>query len=361
MHKVINNLEASGFFRYFCENANQAMSFDIARQQFVPALLTTLALAILYVCMIDAQEASVALSSILSHTADAEGLSLEMPAEFLSRFQLNHPAWTDLINILLLLVTGTAIGRLTTRYNLYKVNTCIAIPLFMITASILGVEAGFLPGFVAMMFLALSIKNAARTFRSGYTFDAVFRTTLYLGALILTDPATLPLILLAPIGLFIFRRTLREVAVALVGLITLPLIYSYLTWAMGGEFLAPSITIWQQFIAGTPLTLFHTLGLPQIIIYTFVGLVALCGIQFFLADLYAVGTKPRFILMFNLLTILMTIALLFTPSASNIEWLLVSIPLTIIMPCFLVRISRPLSTTIYFMMMALAIARIVLQ
>ncbi|MFQ7502396.1 MAG: hypothetical protein ACLRMJ_03265 [Alistipes finegoldii] len=118
-----------------------------------------------------------------------------------------------------MLFTGMSVGRLTVRYNLYSVGTCLAIPLYGAIACGLAVSGDCLTTFAASALLALATKNFCRSYCNGFGFDAIFRASLYIGLLPLVATAAAPLLILLPLAVMLFRRTLREVAVAVAGLL----------------------------------------------------------------------------------------------------------------------------------------------
>lgn len=92
-----------------------------------------------------------------------------------------------------MLFTGMSIGRLTVRYNLYSVGTCLAIPLYGAIACGLAVGGDCLTTFAASALLALATKNFCRSYCNGFGFDAIFRASLYIGLLPLVATAAAPL------------------------------------------------------------------------------------------------------------------------------------------------------------------------
>ena len=99
----------------------------------------------------------------------------------------------------MLLFTGMCAGRITIRYNLYTVGTCLPIPLYAIVACGIATGGNYLAGFAASMLLALATKNYCRAFCNGYGFDAIFRASLYLGLMPLVYAPGLPMLLLLPL------------------------------------------------------------------------------------------------------------------------------------------------------------------
>ena len=144
------------------------MKFDIARQPLVPAFLTLAALAV--VAMWNAGGPAVSTAVQAGHAAEtvdigrnaAGALAVSSPGELLAQFQAAHPVWARWIAGLLMLFTGMSIGRLTVRYNLYSVGTCLAIPLYEqwqllktnLKAVLLGITAGVLTSLCTVFVLA---------------------------------------------------------------------------------------------------------------------------------------------------------------------------------------------------------------
>lgn len=185
------------------------MKFDIARQPLVPAFLTLAALAV--VAMWNAGGPAVSMAVQAGHAAGtvdigrnaAGALAVSSPGELLAQFQAAHPVWARWIAGLLMLFTGMSVGRLTVRYNLYSVGTCLAIPLYGAIACGLAVGGDCLTTFAASALLALATKNFCRSYCNGFGFDAIFRASLYIGLLPLVATAAAPLLILLPLAVML--------------------------------------------------------------------------------------------------------------------------------------------------------------
>ena len=313
------------------------MKFDIARQPLVPAFLTLAALAV--VAMWSAGGPAVSMAVQAGHAAGtvdigrnaAGALAVSSPGELLAQFQAAHPVWARWIAGLLMLFTGMSVGRLTVRYNLYSVGTCLAIPLYGAIACGLAVGGDCLTTFAASALLALATKNFCRSYCNGFGFDAIFRASLYIGLLPLVATAAAPLLIL-PLAVMLFRRTPREVAVAVAGLLLPALTLCYVNWAAGGEFLAQVAEPGSAFIAGTPLSLFLSTPVQNLVLPGAVFLLDLTALLFFLSDIYALGTKPRLIFIFNISALLLTAAALCGPAATPATVALAAVPSAVLCP-----------------------------
>ena len=334
------------------------MRFDIARQPLVPAFLTLAALA--YAAMRGAAEYGLD-PALLNGAAAIHPATAVSPEAALLQFQASHPVWARWIAGLLILFTGMCAGRMTIRYNLYSVGTCLAIPLYGAIVCGLAVGSDYLPAFTAAALLALSVKNFARSFCNGYGFDAIFRASLYIGLLPLVATAAAPLLVLLPLAVMLFRRTLREVTVAVAGLLLPVLTLCYVNWGAGGGFLAPVAELGSAFVAGMPLSLFLSTPVQSLVLLGAVFILDLMALLFFLSDIHALGTKPRLIFIFNISVLLLTAAVLCGPAATPGTVALAAVPSAVLLPFMFVRIHRAIALPLYLLLLAAAVISTVLQ
>ena len=334
------------------------MKFDIARQPLVPAFLTLAALAVAAMWGAAGHGFDPAQ---LNGTAAIQPEAATSSEALLLQFQTAHPVWARWIAGVLILFTGMCAGRMTIRYNLYSVGTCLAIPLYGAIVCGLAVGDDFLPAFTASALLALSVKNFARSFCNGYGFDAIFRASLYLGLLPFVSTAALPLLLILPLAVLLFRRTLREVAVAAAGLLLPAFTICYINWGAGGEFTAPLTALGNAFIAGKPLMLFTAIPFRNLILLGGILVLDLLAVLFFLSDIYAVGTKSRTILIYIISVLVLAAAVLCGPAATPGTVALAAVPSAVLLPFMFVRIHRNIALLLYLLLLASAVIGTILQ
>ena len=365
------------------------MRFDIARQPLVPAFLTLLLIAVVAMRGADphalpdriippttdcaAASGTETPPAALRERNDAPGtepaetenvrpgLAVRMPAVWSSQFQHNHPGWARWIGGLLLIFGGMCTGRLTVRNNLYSVGTCLAIPLYGAIVCGLAVGSDYLPAFTAAALLALSVKNFARSFCNGYGFDAIFRASLYLGLLPFVSTAALPLLLILPPAVLLFRRTLREAVVAVAGVLLPAFTICYINWGAGGDFLTPLMALGDPFITGKPFALRSAVPLRNLVLLGGIFVLDLLALLFFLSDIYAVGTKSRTILIYNISVLVLTAAVLCGPAATPGAAAFAALPSAVLLPFMFVRIHRGIALLLYLLLLASAVAEAVLQ
>lgn len=330
------------------------MKFDIARQAFIPSFLTLAALAATAVYGPAATAAASAAPVI--PVSD-----FRLPGELLVRFQQAFPGWARALTCLLIVVTGIRTGHLTVRYNLYTTNTCIAIPLYGVLAGGMTAGAADLPMFVSALFLILSIKNFCRSYSTGYAFDAIFRGALYLGILLVLSPKALPLILLLPLAVIHFHRTFRELLVALTGLLLPVLLLCYVEWGLGNEFHAPLLALGEKLVDGPWLRIFVDLPFGARLLAGGAAVLLIFAMQYFYADLYAVSSKSRSILVYHLEILLLTAAAACLPGATTAVLALAAIPMSALLPLFFVRAHPGVAQPIYALCLAGALCNMILQ
>ncbi|MDE5690948.1 MAG: hypothetical protein K2I13_01845 [Alistipes sp.] len=328
------------------------MKFDIARQAFIPSFLTLAALA--------ATAVYGPVGAVVS-MPEPQLSGIWMPGELLLRFQAAFPSWARALTCLLIVVAGIRTGHLTVRYNLYTMNTCIAIPLYGVLAGGLTAGAADLPMYAGALFLVLSIKNFCRSYSTSYAFDAIFRGALHLGILLILAPKTLPLVLLLPLAVFHFHRTFRELLVALAGLLLPVLLLCYVNWGAGAEFHAPLLAMGETLLEGEWLRIFLEIPFGVQVLAGGAALLLIFALQYFYADLYAVSSRSRSILVYHLEALLLIGAVACLPGATAAVFALAAVPLSVLLPLFFVRAHPGVAQPIYALCLAGSVCNMILQ
>lgn len=321
------------------------MKTDIAKQPLAAACLTLMAIAVTAVWWSRGDSAAVC-------PMGAEML----PGDWIALFQAQHPGSARWITFFGILFTGIYIGRFSNRYNLYAGRCYLTIPFFGMTACFAGLAATGLGQLAAALVLALAVRNYCGAFRNGYGFNALFRASLYLGTLPLLSPATLPLWLLLPTAVFLFRRTVRETVVAFFGL-GLPLfLFSYVRWATGAEFCAPWAAVAGRCAAGLRWPEF---ALPD----TLCGYVPLllagsylllsCGaVLLHLQMFYSQPRKVRTILIYIACCAAVSLSTLFFSATPRQTAVLCAVSVSMLLPVLFVRSRHLLAFVIYLLLLA---------
>jgi len=347
-NKVTNYLRPFVIFRYFCLR----MKFgDIIRQPLPVATFTFLVVVIV---------AFVRAWVTQRFAGEIPAVSAPL-GYYTAAFRLSWPLLSAAASIVMLFVAGFLIGRSSVRAELYATRCFLAMPLFGVVSCGVLLSSDYLTQSLTLLLLALASRNYYNSFHRHYCFDRMFRGSLYVGLIPLLYAPGAGLLLLIPLVVLLFRRTLREVAVAVAGLLLPALTLCYVNWAAGGEFLAQVAEPGSAFIAGTPLSLFLSTPVQNLVLPGAVFLLDLTALLFFLSDIYALGTKPRLIFIFNISALLLTAAALCGPAATPATVALAAVPSAVLLPFMFVRIHRAIALPLYLLLLASAVISAVLQ
>lgn len=331
------------------------MKYDIARQPLVPAFLTLVVLTALFAWCFARSGCAVAAA------APPDGSAVGTPGGWLAALGAARPGWARAVAVAAFLFAAMSTGRMSVRHNLYGVSTCLAIPLAGIFMSGLLPAEGALQAAVGWLLLAYSTKNFARSFRNGYAFDALLRAGGYLGLLVVLLPAALPLVALLPFAAVLFRRTLREAAVALFGLLLPPLLFAYVTWGAGGRFVAPFERFGALFVADGWCGLWETLPAEAWLFAGFLALLDAAAVAALLRHLYGTGIQSRLILVYNIGVLAAVLLACSAPAADPSLLSLAALPSAVLAPTLFVRARPALATLLYLASAAVLAVKIVLQ
>lgn len=250
------------------------------------------------------------------------------------------------------------LGRIGLRYGLYTGNCLLAIPLYGVVACGIFLGDDYLLGAVVALLLARISRNYAAACRNGYAFNALFRGSLYLGLLPLIYAPSLPLVLLLPITAILFQRTLREWIIATSGLLLPAAALCYLSWAFGGELLAPLEEVWSALTQGPLMAIFEEASILLVIELVVLLAAVLWALFYYLSDIYVATSKARAILTSEVWLFLLVLVSLFVPSATTTSFALVAVPTALLLPFLFVRLEKRLANGLYLIILLLFVARL---
>lgn len=332
------------------------MQFNVAKQPLIPAFLSLLLLTI--IALTGATGGVVPTELYGGFSPDV--LPIPLFGQWLTQMQGAHPTLARWIGGVLMLYTGASLGRLTLRYNLYGTGTCLAIPIYGLAMMGTMSSGNYLLAIVVSMLLMLTVKNLCMSYRNGFGFDRIFRSTLFFSLLIMIEPAALPLLVLYPIAARRFRRTIRELIVALGGLLIPFVTLCYLNWGLGGEFTAPLRIFMQELTAGTMgEAVLHSTLIERIFVGGLV-LLNLTAYSLFRTNSYNVSIKARHILLFTSLLLLFCLLSALLPISAWVAIALLSVPTTLLVPVLFIRLHHSIAQLLYPLLIVAAIASLVL-
>ena len=334
------------------------MRFDVVRQPLIPAFLSLVILTTAALC----SGVGFVLPADLRCGLTPAELPLLPLGNALLLFQQQWPATAKVFTALLIIYTGLSLGRLTVRCTLYGTGTSLPIPLFgMVLLGVLPQQLT-LKAVVGVMLLALSVKNFARAYRNEFSFDRLFRGSLFLALLLLVEPAAAPLVLLPVAAVVRFRRTGREALVTLGGLLLPPLTLAYLNWACGGSLAAPFAALWRSCEGGGSVGAFLLqTSLAERIFLGWLIVLNLLAMLLFRTNSYNVSMRARHILLFTNSLLLLSLLTLPMPAASASTAALLTVPATLLLPVFFIRIHASIAKALYLLWLAATLAGLFLQ
>lgn len=324
------------------------MELNLARQPLLVAIFTLLLL--------------IVVASLCSGSVFESAVIPSLLGCYVDNFQATYPTLSRVFSAAALFVTGLLVGRLTVKYGLYAAGSCLAIPLYGIF--VCGLDFGKIPltVCVASLLLARSAKNYYSGFRTGnYGFDGFFRASFDLGLIPLLYAPALPLMLILPLAIVVFKRAAREFIVAIAGLLLPLLAVCYLTWGFGGSFCAPLETLLHAFLQQNGSSIFAALAPMSWILFGILLVGVVCSVVFYVRDRYSASTKSRLIFLFNIGVFLLTISLFFVSGANAGVAAFAAVPMAMLLPITFVRLRPLVSSVVYAGLLLLCLVYLILH
>lgn len=316
---------------------------NLARQPFLLALLTLLALVT--ACMCCRPEASL--------PAGAAGSSPTFAARWLLDLHAAWPRVSWTLCGLLAVLSALMLGRLGVRYKLYSGGSLLAIPFYAVIACGVCLPADAPVGFSASFLLVLALRRYCASCRNGYAFDALFRGSICLGAIPLLYAPALPVAILLPAGLLLFKRTVRELLVALSGFLLPLFAFSYLHWAFGGSF--GDVAMQLSAACGAAAAWNAADSVVALLLLAVLACIVLGGLFYQLDSRYTLSTKARAILSVDFWLLAACCAIPFLAGPSALLLPLVAVPASVLIPFLFVRLNIVVSNLLYLFVLALVV------
>ncbi len=338
------------------------MKFDISRQTLFPAALILLALAACAIGFGPLPTVGAEMAEGSVGVGGAGGPDEVLTVRLLGAFLTRHTVAGRLLLFVLVVATGLTIGRTGIRYSLYPAKTCIGISLFGFLGCAMALGENMPVAVFAAYCWARTLFHYLGALRNGYAFDRLFRGSMFLGAVPLLQPALTPLVLVLPLVLLLFKRTLREGIVALAGLLLVPLTAGYICWACGLPFLKPLLPIvramhlggampWRQL----PLYTYPVLGLTLLLMIYTLG----C----FIGDRHNTDNRKLVLLPLLFYLYLFCAALFVVPfdgSSATVLTALAAVVMSLLLPYLFVRLQRGMALAAYAALAVLSLLGVVL-
>lgn len=318
---------------------------DIIRQPLPVATLTFLA-----VVVVAFVRAGVTQSFVGGFPAVAAPLG-----RYTAALRVSWPLLSATASVVLLLAAGFLVGRSSVRAEIYTTRCFLAMPLFGIASCGLLLSCDYLTQSLALLLVALASRNFYNSFHRHYCFDRMFRGALYAGLLPLIYAPSAGLLLLIPLVVVLFRRTLRETIVALAGVLLPLFLFSFVYWAAGGGFDEPA----RQIAAAITTDSGHRLS-DDYTLFTLIGwgvvlFLLICSAAGVLLDIRMLRTKPRNILFYNLYLLFIVSGIVFAPGSTAVTPSLAAPAVATLLPVALTKFNGTLSAMFYMALLLLSL------
>ena len=341
-NKVTNYLRPFVIFRYFCLR----MKFgDIIRQPLPVATFTFLVVVIV---------AFVRAWVTQRFAGEIPAVSAPL-GYYTAAFRLSWPLLSAAASIVMLFVAGFLIGRSSVRAELYATRCFLAMPLFGVVSCGVLLSSDYLTQSLTLLLLALASRNYYNSFHRHYCFDRMFRGSLYVGLIPLLYAPGAGLLLLIPLVVLLFRRTLREAVVALSGAI-LPLFFAgFIHWAAGGRFDGPVRQVAAAITSDSGYRFFDGNTLFSLIAWGVIFFLLICSAAGVLLDIRTLKTKPRNILFYNLYVLCVVAGIYFVPYSSPVTLTLAAPAAATLIPVVLTKFNSAAASMFYTVLILLSL------
>ncbi len=273
-------------------------------------------------------------------------------------FQQSMPVVASWLAALLYLVAGWYIGKVVKVRDLYFVRTTITIPLYGIAACGIFIACNSLLAALVSLLFVVALRNYYSSYRDGYGFTPIFFGSMALGLIPLLYVPALPLVLLMPLSVAVFKRSAREYLVALVGII-LPLAsLCYIEWGLGNEFLSPANSIIQSYLTTSSYRLFGHMSVGSAILICYLLSLVLSAIFFCCVNIYSMGMRARYITIFNMCAFAVSLSVFFSPATTPTAFGLIAVPAAMMIPAMLVRLRATMANILYLMLLLLFVVHL---
>lgn len=253
-------------------------------------------------------------------------------------FQAHYPVWGGLLSALIVVMIATKLGRMTSALGLYHVRTTISIPLYVIIACGIFIPTASLSVIVATYFVMQMLRHLCGVYVRGTDLNYAFYAGLCIGFAPLFYAPTAIFTLLLPIAILMFGLSWREVTVMIAGALLPLLATAYIGWLCGYEFTAPIIALVDAITTPSNYTLWESESVVALTLMGFILFVVICGIASFVADKHSLAVRPRTIMTFQIITLLIACAAFALPSATTGLFFAIALPAASLIPIALIRL-----------------------
>ena len=260
--------------------------------------------------------------------------------------------------ILFALTNATLLDSIIVRHSLCPHRTFLPMALYFIAAYAIAFPAHPLSFSVFQLALILTTMHAINAFRRSYQFQNIFLSAFFLGLIPLLFSQAAILVILLPVSLFLYHRTLREAVAALAGLLIPWLLCSTAWWMAGCDWGYCFASLGLQLSNTTSSSILDFISTQPLLIKVFAGLYTVTGIAsviIILRNFNPSKSRTQKIHTHFLWMALLGVAPMFIAGGTTVGYGTLAVAGTVIITSFFTRYKSWLPLLAYVSMVVLAV------
>lgn len=320
------------------------MILDVTRHKFSEAIVTLLFFAV-----------AISLAAmVLFPDSSAVVVESEAPlAPYIRSFCVDHSLLSPILLGLLYVYMVLRLSRSTVRVGLYPNTTLAAIALCSVLLFGALASGDYAMLCVGALLVAEAYGRLLYCFSPSLHAHYLFSAMVAFGALPLVDAAFLPLSILIPVVVVVFRATLRETAITLFGLAAPTFVYSYVMWLLGGDFVQGFVDVWGSLLAPSSLSLVTYLTLPRLVFLGFVLFLQLLSVVVYLTTPMSLANGVREVWRVLIISVVILVASLLLLPAASPSLIVAMVLLAAIMLPILMQYASALNSVLAYLLLVL--------
>lgn len=282
------------------------------------------------------------------HVLETSGISSMPWASAISLWADVHPVFNVVCVTSGLFFTAVLLARIMLQYSVVRSRNYVPFIIYMYMATFI-MPSQTLVGVLCGLITTLACLQAARSFRKGYRFDAVFRCALLFGLLPLLYAPMIIAAVSVPVLLFLIRRRWRELVCAAIGLLLPVTIVSYIYWCRGYGIGYMLWYIWQEAFGYDYSVMIRDIPVTVSIVILVVAAFLAVSMVLFYKSRTGMRARPYGIMLFFCSMLVLTSPMLFMGGSNAISFSILSAPATMVVSYLISCGHNRLSLATYYM------------
>jgi len=273
-------------------------------------------------------------------------------AIFVDRWQAAHPSWGIALSALIAILTGMTVGLMGAKFGLYPTQCIFSVPLYGLAACGIFISENSLSAAIASFFAASALRHLCGGYFRGQNLTAMLYAGLCTGAIPMFCGAGTIYVPATVIAMYLFALSVREIIVLSGGILFVPLTVCYVSWAFGGDFLAPLQRLADALIVPSGYTVWGSDAVAALVMIGTFAFAVFCSIALFPSNKYSIATKSRSILVYIIILCILSCAIFLLPSVDVAFFALAAIPAALVMPMIFLKAGDSAALMLYILIIS---------